>query len=63
MNLVALGDLVKPCILTCDSEWDSFRAGACMRRWYRGDGLLVLRFSQFLPTGGVTEKVGSSQRD
>lgn len=27
------------------------------RRWYRGDGLLVLRFSQFLPT--VPVKAGS----
>jgi hypothetical protein len=34
----------------CDSEWDSFKAGVEMRRWYRGGGLLVRKYSQFLAT-------------
>lgn len=34
----------------CDSEWNSFRTRTWPRRWYRGGGLPVRKYSQFLPT-------------
>ena len=38
-----------------DSEWNKFQPFNDGGRWYRGGGLLVRKYSQFLATVGVPE--------